>query len=67
MQHKSPLVMSYFFTDCWLVDFGFNGPSGSAHVTNGGIGGMMSIAGLVLPYQRVSQAKFPDETSWRGK
>ena len=39
--------------------------SGSAHVTNGGSGGMMSTAGLELPYPRVSQAKFWDETSRR--
>ena len=38
----------------------------SAHVTNGGSGGMMSTAGLELPYPRVSQAKFRDETSRRG-
>ena len=37
--------------------------SESAHVTNGGSGGMMSTAGLELP----SQAKFRDETSRRGK
>ena len=43
------------------------GLSGSAHVTNGGSGGMMSTAGLELPYPRVSQAKFWDETSRRGK
>ena len=36
--------------------------SGSAHVTNGGSGGMMLTAGLELPYLRVSQAKFRDET-----
>ena len=41
--------------------------SGSARVTNGGSGGMMSTAGLKLPYPRVSQTKFPDETSRRGK
>ena len=41
--------------------------SGSADVTNGGSGGMMSTAGLELPYPRVSQAKFLDETSRRGK
>ena len=41
--------------------------SGSAHVTNGGSGGMMSTAGLELPYPRVSQAKFRGETSRRGK
>ena len=34
---------------------------GSAHVTNGSSGGMMSTAGLDLPYPRVSQAKFRDE------
>ena len=33
--------------------------SGSAHVTNGGSGGMMSTAGLELPYPLVSQAKCP--------
>ena len=38
--------------------------SGSAHVTNGGRGGMMSTAGPELPYPRVSQA---DETSRREK
>ena len=38
--------------------------SGSAHVTNGG---MMSTAGLELPYPQVFQAKFWDETSRRGK
>ena len=38
--------------------------SGSAHVTNGGSGGMMSTAILELPYPQVSQAKFRDE---RGK
>ena len=41
--------------------------SGSAHVTNGGSGGMMSTAGLELPYPWISQAKFRDETSRRGK
>ena len=41
--------------------------SGSAHVTNGGSGGMMSTAGLELPYPSISQAKFRDETSRRGK
>ena len=41
--------------------------SGSAHVANGGRGGMMSAAGLELPYPRVSQAKFRDEPSRRGK
>ena len=40
---------------------------GSAHVTNGGSCGMMSTAGLELPYPRISQAKFQDETSQRGK
>ena len=39
---------------------------GSAHVTNGGSGGMMSTAGLELPYPWVSKATFRDETSWRG-
>ena len=37
----------------------------SAHVTNGSSGGMMSTVGLELPYQRVSKAKFRDETSRR--
>ena len=41
--------------------------SESAHVTNGGRGGMMSTAGLELPYPQVSQAKFHVETSQRGK
>ena len=41
--------------------------SGSAHVTNGGRGGMMSTARLELPYPLVSKAKFWDETSRRGK
>ena len=40
---------------------------GSAHVTIGGSGGMMSTAGLELPYPRVSQAKFQDETFSEGK
>ena len=39
----------------------------SARVTNGGSGGMMSTAGLELPYPRISQAKFRDETSRKGK
>ena len=39
----------------------------SAHVTNGGSSGMMSTAGLKLPYPQVSQAKFRNETSRRGK
>ena len=39
----------------------------SAQVTDGGCGGMMSTAGLELPYPQVSQAKFWDETSRRGK
>ena len=39
--------------------------SGSAHITNGGSGGMMSAARLELPYPRVSQAKFWDEISRR--
>ena len=30
-------------------------------------GGIMSTAGLKLPYPRVSQVKFRDETSRRGK
>ena len=41
--------------------------SGSAHVTNGSSGGVVSTAGLQLPYPSVSQAKFRDETSRRGK
>ena len=41
--------------------------SGSAHVTTGGSGGMMSTAGLELPYPRISEAKFRDETSRGGK
>ena len=41
--------------------------SGSALILNGDSGGMMSTAGLELPYPRVSQAKFRDETSRRGK
>ena len=32
--------------------------SGSGHVTNGGSDGMMSTAGLELPYPLVSHAKF---------
>ena len=39
--------------------------SGSEHVTNGGSGGMVSTAGLEVPYQRVSQAKFRDAPSRR--
>ena len=39
----------------------------SAYVTNGGSDGIMSTAGLRLPYPRVSRAKFRDETSRRGK
>ena len=48
---------------------GFVCVSGSAHVINGGSGGMMSTAGQELPYPRVSQAKFrdEDETSRKGK
>ena len=34
---------------------------------NGGRGRMISTAGLELPYLGVSQAKFRDETSRRGK
>ena len=41
--------------------------SGSAHVTNGGSGGMMSTARVNLPYPQVSLAKFRDEISLRGK
>ena len=41
--------------------------SGSAHVTVGGSSGMVSTAGLELPFPRVSQAKFRDETSRTGK
>ena len=41
--------------------------SGLAHGTNGGSGGMMSTAGLELPYPRVYKAKFRDKTSRRGK
>ena len=40
---------------------------GAAHVTNGGSGRMMSTAGLQLPYPRISQARFRDKTSQRGK
>ena len=32
--------------------------SGSTHVKNGGSSGMLSTAGLELPYPRVNQAKF---------
>ena len=39
--------------------------SGSAYVTNGGRDGMMSTAGLELPYPQVFQAKFRDKTSRR--
>ena len=64
-QHKSPLVMSgdelAFHRRGLCV-------SGSAHVTNGGSGGMMSTARLELPYPRgFPEAKFRDETSQRGK
>ena len=41
--------------------------SGSANVTNGGRGGMMSTARLEMPYPWVSRAKFRDETSRRGQ
>ena len=41
--------------------------SGSAHITNGGSGGVMSTAGQELPYPRVFQAKFRDENTRRGK
>ena len=41
--------------------------SGSGHVTNGGSGGMMSTAGLELPYPRISQAKFRDRNFLVGK
>ena len=41
--------------------------SGSAPVTNGGSGGMMSAARLELSYRRVFQAKFRDKTYRRGK
>ena len=34
--------------------------SGWTHVTNGGSVGMMSTAGLELPYPRVSQASFSE-------
>ena len=37
--------------------------SESANITNSGSGGMMSTAGLELPYPRISQAKFRDEFS----
>ena len=38
-----------------------------ANVTNGGSSGMMLTARQELLYPRVSQAKFRDETSQRGK
>ena len=41
--------------------------SGSARVTDGRSSGMMSTARVKLPYPQVSQAKFLDETSRRGK
>ena len=41
--------------------------SGSAKVTDGSSSGMMSTARVKLPYPQVSQAKFLDETSRRGK
>ena len=41
--------------------------SGSAHVTNGGSGGMMSAAGLELPYPWVSQAKVLGRNFSEGK
>ena len=41
---------------------------GSAHVTNvGQCRGMMSTAGLELPYPRVFQVKFSDDISRREK
>ena len=40
--------------------------SGWAYVTNSGSDGMMTTAGLELPYPRVSRARFRDETSRRG-
>ena len=40
---------------------------GSAHIRNEGSGDIMLTAGLRLAYLRVSQVKFRDETSWRGK
>ena len=43
------------------------GLAGSANIANGGSGEIMSTARLELPYPRVSQAKFRDETSRRGK
>ena len=41
--------------------------SGLAHITNGGSSGIMSTAGLELPFPRISRAKFQDEASRRGK
>ena len=41
--------------------------SGSDNVIHSGHGGVAPTAGLELPYPRVSQAKFRDETSQRGK
>ena len=38
---------------------------GSANITNGGSGGIISTAVLELPHQRVSKAKFGDGTSRR--
>ena len=55
-----PLVMRQLFTDGVVC-------VRSAHVTNGGSGGMMSTGGLELPYPWVSQAKYWDKTLWRGK
>ena len=39
----------------------------SLHVTFGGSGGIMATARPELPYPRVSQAKFPNETSRKGE
>ena len=41
--------------------------SGLANIINGGSRGLMSNAGLELPYPRFSQAKLREETSRRGK
>ena len=59
-QIKPPLVGEHAFplTGCVCR---------SAHVTNGGSGGIRSTARPELPYPCYSQAKSRDETSRRGK
>ena len=61
-QNKSPDALAFYQRGLCVSRL-----AGSAHIANRGSGEIMSTARLELPCPRVSQAKFRDETSRRGK